>query len=134
VVQALDANQQMRTTSLPIVALRNTLNPRVSVEYGLFNERFWISVGYQYRPTPVPDLSGTANFLDSDTHVVGLSLRHALAPGALLPWRTEWGLFGQYHWLVQRAVAKAAPDVIGAPGYAISGSAYAYGLSIQAEW
>ena len=134
VVDALDANQQLQTTQLPAIALRNTWNPRVSLEYGFFEGRLAVSAGYQYRPTPAPDLSGGANFLDCNTHVVGLSVRHTIPAGSLLPWRTEWGLFGQYHRMVARTVEKAAADVIGSPRYDISGNAYAYGLSIQAEW
>ena len=132
VASAPNAHGEVSSTRLPPLALQNTLNPRASLVVPLFTDRLVIAGGYQYRPTPVADLSGPGNLLDTNTHILGISVQHRLQKTAEFP-AFSWGLFGQYHWLKHRPVTKAAPDFVGAPHYDFSGSAYTYGISIQAE-
>lgn len=133
IVTTQDADGQSRTTEVPPLALRNTLNPRASLELPTFNDRLTFSAGYQYRPTPLTDVSGATNLLDADTHVAGLSIRHSLKESEWFPLPLTWGLYGQYHWLRSRNVEKSDTRFIGSPGYVFSGNAYAYGFTLHAE-
>lgn len=126
----VDSSGTPLTTDLPQMNLRNTLNPRASLQIP-FAERKWaVSCGYQYRPTPVADLSGTANALDSNTHVFGLSVEHQFRETLFFPFSSRLGLFAQYHRLSQRDVTKANPSRAAGSGYAFSADAYTYGLSL----
>lgn len=135
VVSAPDADGNVRVTEVPPLALRNTWNPRISLEIPTLNNALMLSGGYQYRPTPIRDLQGASNLLDSNTHVVGLSLQYHFAEnqgiGMTLP--VTLGLYGQRHWMTSRQVTKAAPTFVGAPGYLFSGNAYTYGFTLQAQ-
>jgi len=133
VVSATDARGETRATQAPAFQLRSTLNPRASIEVPFFNRKLFLCAGYQYRPTPVGDLSGAANILDSNTHVAGLSISHRLKANAFLPVPLTWGVYGQYHWFVTRAIEKSSAQFIGAPRFNFSGSAYTYGFALQAE-
>jgi long-subunit fatty acid transport protein len=132
VVQSVDPQGTAHVSQLPLVPFHDTWNPRISIESPVTR---WLTVaaGYRYRPSAVGDLSGTGNILDTDAHIVGFGLSHDFAPNAILPWTTTVGLFGQYHFFVARGVHKTAVDSVGAPQYQVSGSAYTYGLSVQAD-
>lgn len=132
VATAPDAAGRARATELPALSLKNTVSPRLSLEAPFFEKRLVLALGYTYRPTPLTSVSGPGNLLDSDTHVLGVSFQHRVAASEWLP-AFGWGLFGQYHWLNRRGVEKSAPDYVGAPRYEFSGTAYTYGVSLQAE-
>jgi long-subunit fatty acid transport protein len=112
------------------IPLRNTLNPRVSIETVLLKS-LTLSSGYQYRPTPVTDLSGTENYLDSNAHIVGLSLSHTILESDFLSGPAEVGIYGQYHWLTRREVIKSSPAKGGLKDYSFQGNAAIYGLCLQ---
>jgi hypothetical protein len=133
VLSGPDAGGATRTTRAPRPPMRDTFSPRTSLEVPFLERRMSVAAGYQYRPTPMTDLSGPVNVLDSDTHIVGLSLRHRLGESEWFPFPMSWGIYGQYHWIANRRVEKADPGYIGAPGFDFGGNAYAYGLSLQAE-
>lgn len=130
VTETIDSSGEKHTTLLPEPNYRSTLNPRVSVEIPFLENQWSVASGYQYRPTPVADLSGPGNALDSDAHIVGISLQRTFLPGEWMPWPTTLGLFGQYHWLTRRSVVKADPQSTGAPNYTFSANAYTYGISL----
>ena len=50
----------------------NTWTPSFSGEYELPSQRTKLRAGYAFRPTYVPRQIGTTNFLDTDTHLLGL--------------------------------------------------------------
>jgi hypothetical protein len=133
VIQTTDANHQAQTTLLPQIPFRNTWNPRVSFDIPFLQRRLWISTGYQYRPTPVIDISGPGNILDSSAHVVGLSARYYLPMNPVLPLPLTFGIFGQVHFLESRKIIKNDPTFVGAPNYTFAGNAYTCGVSVQAE-
>jgi hypothetical protein len=133
-VSAPNADQQASSTQLPGLSMRNTVNPRVSAEVPFFDRKAALAAGYQYRPTPVYDLSGAANLLDTNTHVVGVSARYRFGKSELVPFPVTTSLYGQYQFFETRTVVKSDPSYIGAPGYQFGGSAYTYGLSLQAAF
>jgi len=132
-VQSPDARGQTRTTSLPTLSFSDTINPRASIDVPLLTNRWYASLGYQFRPSPLRDLSGPANLLDTDTHVVGIGVRYQIPNNQILPLPVTVAIFGQYHWMETRHIDKSDSSFIGAPGYDFSGNAYTYGLSLQAD-
>ncbi len=130
ITEAKDNLGAVRTTQVANMVLNNTWNPRVSFESPL-SSTLTLSSGYQYRPTPVADLSGAANYLDSNTHIVGLSLSHLISESSFLPGPTKLGVYGQYHWLNHRQVTKTQPTESGLKEYSFQGNAAIYGLCLQ---
>lgn len=130
ITEAKDNLGASRITQLAQVPLRNTWNPRISIEIPA-GDSLKIGSGYQYRPTPVTDLSGTGNYLDSNAHVLGLSLAHSIKPNSFLPWPTQLGVYGQYHWLASRKVTKSASSAESRSEYTFQGNAAVYGLCLQ---
>jgi len=119
-----------RVTQVGQISLQDTLNPRVSFETVLLRS-LTLSSGYQYRPTPVTDLSGTENYLDSNAHIVGFSLSHSILESDFLPGPTQVGIYGQYHWLTQRKVTKSSPTKASLKEFSFQGTAAIYGLCLQ---
>jgi hypothetical protein len=130
VTEARDNLGGTRTTQVPTVPLKNTWNPRVSLEMPI-SHSFTLSSGYQFRPSPVVDLSGPSHYLDSNTHVVGLSLAHPFKPNTLLPWPSRLGVYGQYHWLNSRKITKSSPSDSSPTEYTFQGNAAVYGICLQ---
>lgn len=116
--------------------LKDIWVPRLGINYGWLQDRSWLKAltlraGYSYQPTPVPNQTAGTNFADSNRHLISLGV------GGLLPhpWqsaeqRIRIDLFAQYNRLEQRNVAKARSTEIGAPGYRVGGSIWAYGLGV----
>lgn len=134
VVGAEDAGGTNRSTYVPSIALRDTLNPKAAVDGPLFATGFRWSLGYQYRPSAITDLSGDSNLLDVSTHVLGVSVRRAIPASEILPLPLEVGAYGQWHLFETTEVTKVSSSSIGAPGYKIQGNAYTYGISLQANF
>lgn len=84
--------------------------------------------GYLYHPSPVPDQTGDANFVDNDRHMFtagfGLGVPSPTKEGEIL----ELDFFTQYNWLKSRQVTKASATNIGAPGYKSGGRIMLYGM------
>ncbi len=132
-IQSPDAQGQMQSTSIPNIPFSDTLNPRLSIDVPLIRNRFYASTGYEYRPSPMKDLSGPANLVDSNTHVLGLGLRLRVPDNEVIPIPVTVSLYGQYQWIASRHIEKSDPTYIGNPGYDFSGNAYTYGVSLQAD-
>lgn len=128
-----DASGRVHRTNAPTITLKNTVSPRASLEVPLYGRRLVFSTGYQFRPSPVVEVSGAANPLDTDTHVVGASFRHTLGEVEWLPFELSWGLYVQYHWMKSRTVTKTADISVGSPGYTVNGRAYTFGISLGVD-
>ncbi len=133
ITETVDSNGNKSITQLPRQEFENTINPRASLEVPWFNQKLITSVGYQYRPTPVKNISGTLNALDSNTHILGLSIEHRVDKNIILPWPIKWGLFGQYHFIEDRKIDKLESTAMGAPSYTYSANSYTYGISLEAS-
>jgi len=112
-----------RTPKSSLVS-KNTLSPRASVGYGISSE-VRSSLGYQYRPTPFPELAENSHALDTDTHVVGLSLEKSFSNPWMLETPLTIGLFGQMHFFKERPIPTQ--------NFNLSGNAYLVGISAQAD-
>lgn len=130
-VKTWDSSGNEYTTTEISPRMRNTLNPRASITSELYSNLF-TTAGYQFRPYAVTDLSGPANWIDTSTHVLGLNIEYCLHnPGGIST--LNFSTFGQWHIFNPRTVTKSDPSSVGAPGYVISGNAYAYGVLIKAN-
>lgn len=114
------------------VIMTNTWNPRASIGVPI-TPSLTSYLGYQFRPSPVKDLSGEANALDSNTHLLGLSLEQRFLNSFLTDTPIRLGVFGQYHRMTERDVQKQDTKAAGGPGFNFSGNAYVVGLSVRAE-
>ncbi len=121
-------------TLQPKLTSRNTLNPRASLNYQ-FNSELLSSLGYQYRPTPFPELSDSGSHaLDSNTHVIGLSLEKRFLKPAVLETPLTLGVFGQMHRFTKRTLAPQTQDSKNPPAaFDFTGNAYSVGISAQAD-
>lgn len=133
VTTTTDSSGNKTITQLPRQEFENTWNPRASVEVPWFNQRLSTSLGYQYRPTPLKNTNGTSNALDSNTHIVGLSIEHRVDKNIVLPWPFKWGLYGQYHFIEDRKIDKLESTATGAPNYTYSANSYTYGINLEAR-
>lgn len=131
VIGAEDAGGVPRSTYVPSLSLRDTLNPRAAVDGPLFGSGFRWSAGYQYRPSAITDFSGETNLLDANTHVLAGSLHKAFGASEILPLDIDLSIYGQWHLFEAVEVRKSTGGTIGAPGYKFQGNAYTYGLSLK---
>lgn len=111
---------------------RNTLNPRASLGMRLGTQTF-ASMGYQFRPTPFFDLSGTSNALDADTHILGMALEQHFSDSWILGTPLSLGFFGQVHRLNNREIFKTPQNGGASSAYTLNGNAWIVGVSAQAE-
>jgi hypothetical protein len=132
-ISSQDANGKNRSSIPPEYVVKDTWNPRVALEKTFWKGNSKISAGYQYRPTPVADLSGSGNLIDSTAHIVGLSFEQHLFSNQFLFSDIRVALSAQYQWMPERTVVKSSSEYIGAPGYSFSGKTWVYGLSIHAQ-
>lgn len=126
-----DASGNTRATSPAIIPMKDTWNPRASLEWRGF-DKWRISAGYQFRPTPVMDLSLAGNLIDTDTHVLGLSIQRNFGSPLFFD-QLCLSIFGQAHLFNSRTVVKADPNFVGAPGYTISGKVLMFGGSLSTD-
>ena len=108
-------------TQVPVLSLSNTLNPEVAVSSETLLP-FSIGLAFRYAPTPLRDLSGPTNFIDSDLHRIRLQAGTSLKGLGFPSVRAE--LIGDYGWWSRKEVKKAQPNFVGAPGYTIQGGRY----------
>ncbi|UQA56316.1 OmpP1/FadL family transporter [Polyangium aurulentum] len=122
---------------------RDRIVPRVGLEYVLgFGPRRSVAgredkaplveiplrAGYAYELSPVPDQTGSTNFVDADRHTVALGAGVTLnAPGKILPGTLRLDVHAALSVLPERIITKANPsDFIGdfrADGTMLSGGA-----------
>ena len=133
IVETQTLGGETRTTQLASPQLRNTVSPRASLTVPTVNRRWSFSGGYEFRPSPIASTADEANVLDSDTHILGLGIEHTVLPGEFIAGQMRFGLFGQYHRLSERDIAKNAREGRAASSYKFSGSSYTYGIYLQAE-
>jgi|GEM_PF-2006136 len=130
-VSALSRDGSTRSTRAPAIPFRDVWVPRVSAEIPFGRGRWNILGGYQYRPTPIVDLSGSGNLLDSNTHVIGIGLGCRVAENFLGAEEVHINFAGQWHIIEKRTIEKVDPALIGSPGYVFKGNAYVVGLAAE---
>ena len=117
----------------PEPRFRDTFTPRLGLEYTLQNG-IVLRGGYFFQPSPVPEQTREANYLDNDKHVVSAGVGYTFPR---LPWIPIWkkpltvdGFF-QYTQLVTRTYHKEPGfgDSLGMGGYML----YA-GASLQLHY
>ena len=114
---------KVRRTGSGDVRFRDTLSPAASVTFAA-SERWNVSGGYRWSPSPMVDYSGPANVIDLGTHVVGLGVSQRLDSGAILPCPIRWSVAVQRHFAEAVSVTKTRADAVGAPGYRLSGGGF----------
>lgn len=130
--ETVDSQGELRSTKGGTVTAQNTWNPRASLSLALSSVTS-ASVGYQYRPTPLKEVQESSNALDSDTHLVGLSVQHRFDQAWLLESPLTVGLFGQVHQMTSRKITQPLPEGAPARQFDFSGNAYVIGLSGKAD-
>ncbi len=131
VLETKNASNESLGTQIEQNQLRNTLYPRASLVVPI-TQNFNTLVGYSYRPSPVEDLGGPHNILDSSSHIFGGGFNYEIATSTFFPIPINIGIYWQYQTMDSRTITKRDPQSIGAPGYTIQGTAYLYGLTLQA--
>jgi len=104
--------------------------PRIGVRIP-YGESGW-SIGYAYRPTPVPDQSGETNFLDADRDILSTGYDFKTRFGGLLESDVTIQSHLQYQRLRTKTVTKTSSTQIGATGYKIEGYVVSYGITLSA--
>ena len=127
-----DSLGELRQTQGGKVAAQNTLNPRASLTFA-FNSLTTASLGYQYRPTPIKSAQQSSNAVDSDTHLLGLSLQHRFDQAWLLESPLTVGLFGQVHRMSNRQITQSGPNAERSRSFDFSGNAFVIGVSGKAD-
>ena len=86
---------------------RDTYIPRVGIEYG-HRTGLAIRAGYSFQASPVPEQTGSSNYLDNDKHVVSIGLGYTFSKSPLPIWKKPITLdsYIQYHQLVRRRYHK----------------------------
>ena len=69
---ALPPDPRFHDTWIPRVGLEYDFNPGFRARFIKKIDKLRFSGGYYYEPTPVPDMNGEMNVLDSDMHVGSL--------------------------------------------------------------
>ena len=102
---------------------KDTLIPRIGIEYRMFDD-LYISGGYSFQKSPVPDQPAYTNFVDNDRHVVAFGLEWVYRG-----FRVQ-GFF-QYHHAVERFFRK---DPGYGPSFYAGGRAYGFGFNVSAAF
>lgn len=111
---------------------KNIVSPKFAWMYG--NDKSWWSLGYSFRPSPVPFSLDEANYLDSDRHIIATSYNQSVdSIFGLIDTKAQWGIGLQIHKLQDRYIDKSESDSVGYPGYTISGEVYSLSVHIQTE-
>jgi long-chain fatty acid transport protein len=128
---------QPPTTPAPItmvpIRMKDTFVPHVGVEWRAVARPKWEILargGYEWAQSPIPDQTGTTNYVDRDRHSfsIGAGLR-LIAPGEVLPGDVRLDLHLQMHELVTRTTQKDDPaDTVG--DYTAGGRIWAFGSSL----
>lgn len=130
ITETQDAEGTRYQTQDTQVSAQNTWNPRCSLSYE-FSRSWSTSLGYQFRPTPFTNLSGSSNLLDSNTHILGASIRTQWVENGLFEGPLGLGVFGQYHHFEKRTFSKTDATRAGYPEVHFSGNAFLVGVSAE---
>ena len=112
----------------------DTLVPRLGAEWMLrVTPSFSMParIGYVYERSPVPEQTGTTNFVDSDRHVLSVGTGFAWEhPGALISGDLRFDVHAQWSVLPSRTTLKeSAADFTG--DYRASGSIFNMGMTLS---
>jgi hypothetical protein len=111
---------------------KNIVSPKIAWTLG--NDKSWWSIGYSYRPSPVPFGLDEANYLDADRHIIASSYnRNIESILGLIDMKAQFGIGIQVHKLKDRYIKKSESDSVGYPGYTISGEVLSLAVHLQTE-
>jgi long-chain fatty acid transport protein len=81
----------------------DTFTPRIGLEY-VRPPGFAVRAGYGFQPSPVPEQTGAANYLDNDKHVFSFGMGYTFARSPLAIWKKPLTVncYVQYQQLVKR--------------------------------
>jgi len=97
---------------------------RIGVEYTMA-ESYKFRGGYFFRPSPVPEQTGSTNFLDSDTHVISAGIGY-IFEGLTLD------LHVQYRHLVEQRTDKLGDSgLLTGDSFTVGGAVWNLGLSVS---
>ncbi|MBI2570458.1 MAG: outer membrane protein transport protein [Candidatus Schekmanbacteria bacterium] len=112
----------------PDPGFHDTFVPRLGLAWQPF-ERLGMQVGYRFEPSPAPEQGGELNLVDNDKHVLSAAAQVDLGGGGLLAVPARVGVYGDYHYLVDRTHSKSDPsDPVGS--YSSSGRVVQAGLDV----
>ena len=109
--QNSDANQLLSVRSQPIdLGAQDILIPRAGLAWNP-SPRWIVNSGYAFRPTPLPEATMAASYLDANTHIFGLGSEYILGyfDDATSPPMTI-GLGMQWQRMTPRTSTKQDPD------------------------
>ena len=118
----------------PSQAFKDVFNIKAGVEKGIIYSNRWlgdmtIRGGYSFWKSPVPDQTGTTNFLDNDKHIFSIGTENRWDdPGKYWSKPISVQTMVQYHYLVERDYTKAET------GEKITLSGYGFAAGISAEF
>jgi long-chain fatty acid transport protein len=118
----------------PEPSFRDVPNLKAGVEKQITDSARWlgdmiIRGGYSFWKSPVPDQTGTTNFLDNDKHIFSIGTENRWdKPGKYWSKPISIQTMAQYHYLVDRTYTKTAT------GENITLSGYAFTAGISAEF
>jgi long-chain fatty acid transport protein len=100
--QYLDPQSQV-----PEKKFRDTYTPRIGLEY-IHHTGIVMRAGYSFQPSPVPEQTGSANYLDNDKHVFSIGLGYTFSRSPIPIWKKPLTVdsYFQYQKLVQREYHK----------------------------
>jgi hypothetical protein len=116
----------------PDVDTKDIWIPRIGMAWKTLS---WASLysGVAYMPTPIEDISGIHNDVDTDRIILGFGIE--FTGKNFLMAETDnshfrFGIFGQFHYLIPRTITKSG-ESIGAPGYELRGNATVIGTQFS---
>jgi long-chain fatty acid transport protein len=118
----------------PTPSFRDVPNIRAGAEKEIIDSSKWLGDmtlrgGYSFWKSPVPDQTGTTNYLDNDKHIFSIGTENRWdKPGKYWSKPISIQTMAQYHYLIDRTYTKTAT------GEKITLSGYAFTAGISAEF
>jgi long-chain fatty acid transport protein len=118
----------------PAPSFKDVFNIRAGIEKGVVYSNKWLGDmtlrgGYSFWKSPVPDQTGTTNFLDNDKHIFSIGTENRWdKPGKYWSKPVSVQTMLQYHYLIDREYTKAET------GEQITLSGYGFAAGISAEF
>jgi len=121
--------------TLPPSDFHDVISLHTGFEKKMFGNENWIGrLGYEFKPTPVPNQDGAINYVDNDKHVAqvgaGWNTKHFLGVDFEML-HIDTAAFFQY--IMPKDVVKAKSTYIGAPGYHIGGWVFGATVTLTTE-
>jgi long-subunit fatty acid transport protein len=117
----------------PSPSFKDVLNIRAGVEKGVVYSNKWLGDmtvrgGYSFWKSPVPDQTGTTNFLDNDKHIFSIGTENRWdKPGRFWSKPISIQTMVQYHYLIDREYTKTETG----EKITLSGDGFAEGISAE---